>query len=102
MAIHTAEAQDVESQIAEAAVAIEALAREYFGEAAYLHRDVHVDRETGEEQTVFEVHYCIEDPESDFDRYVSLDQAIMDAFVRSVTPEVLSRVILTAVPTDAD
>src|SRR5437868_1011247 len=100
MAIQTAEAQDIESQIAEAARAIETLAREYFGEAAYLRRDTHVDHETGEEKTVFEVHYCIEDPESDFDHYVSLDQAIMDAFVGSVTPDVLSRVILAAVPTD--
>ncbi len=100
MAIHTAEAQDVDIRIEDAAAATEALARKYFGDAAYLRRDIHVDRETGEEQTVFEVHYCIEDPENDFDRLVSLDQALMDAFVRSVTPDVLSRVILTAIPTD--
>jgi hypothetical protein len=102
MAIHAAEAQDIESQIAEAAVAVEALAREYFGDAAYLHRDVHVDRETGEEQAVFEVHYCFPDPENDFDRLASMHEAFVDAFVRAMTPELLSRVILMAVPTDAD
>jgi hypothetical protein len=51
---------------------------------------------------VTEVHYCFDEPGKNFDRLVSLDQAVLDAFVRSVTPDVLSKVVLMAIPTDAD
>jgi len=102
MAIHTAEAHDIDLRIDEAAAATEALARQYFGEAAYLRRDIHVDRETGEEKTVFEVHYCIENAEGDFDRLVLVHRAFTDAWVRSMTPELRTRIVLMAVPSDAD
>lgn len=74
MAIHAAEAeaQDIEAKIAEAAIATEALARRIFGDAAYLIIEVEIDRETGDEETVFEVHYGFEDPVNDFDRIAEL------------------------------
>lgn len=102
MAIQTAEAHDIDIRIDEAAAVTEALARQYFGDAAYLRRDIHVDHETGEEQIVFEVHYCFENPEKDFDRLVQLHRALTDAWVRSMTPELLTQIILMTVPTDAD
>lgn len=88
--------------IADVAVATEALARQFFGDAAYLVRRTHVDRETGDEKVVLEIHYCFEHPESEFDRLSALHQSFTDAFVRMVTPDVQSRVILAAIPTDAD
>lgn len=102
MAIHTAEAHDIETRIAEAAEATEALARRFFGPAAYVRRETDVDHETGEEEVVFEVHYCCENAEEDFDRLTALHMAFTDAFVRATAPDVLARVALDAVPTDAD
>lgn len=89
-------------KIEEAAAATEVLAKQYFGEPAYLRTEVEIDRETGREETVFEVHYCFDDPEDDFDRLAALHNAFTSGFVRMVTPEVLSRVVLDAVPTEAD
>ncbi|HEU4557357.1 MAG TPA: hypothetical protein VFS20_05885 [Longimicrobium sp.] len=91
-----------EQKIEDAAVATEALARPFFGPAAYLVRDIDVDRETGEEETVFEVHYCFDNPDDDFDRLAELHGALTSAFVRATPPAVLSRIVLDAVVTDAD
>jgi hypothetical protein len=102
MAVHTAEAHDIESRIADAAAATESLARQYFGDAAYLSRRTQVDHETGDVDPVFEVHYCFDDPDKDFDRLASLHEAFMDAFVRITSPDILARVILKPIPTDAD
>ena len=102
MTVQATEVHEIEHRIEEAATATEALAREFFGDAAYWVRRSHEDRETGCEQVVFEIHYCFEDPESGFDRLSALHQAFTDAFVRMVTPEVQSLVILAAVPTDGD
>jgi hypothetical protein len=101
MAIHTAEAHDIESRIADAAAVTESLARQYFGEAAYLRRDTHMDQETGDVDPVFEVHYCFDDPDN-FDRLTSLHEAFMSAFVHITSPDILARVILQPIPTDAD
>ncbi|HET7233511.1 MAG TPA: hypothetical protein VFJ16_26100 [Longimicrobium sp.] len=102
MMIHAAEAHDIETRIAEATEATEALARQFFGPAAYLRRDVHEDRETGEEKTVFEVHYCFPDPQSGFDRLAALHDAFMHAAVRAISRDVLPHIVLEGVPTDAD
>src|SRR5215218_10162531 len=102
MAIHAAEAHDIDDRIAEAAEATEALARQFFGPAAYLRRYTETDRETGDEEIIFEVHYCFPDPENDFDRLTELHMAFTDAFDRANGPEIISRVILDAVPNDAD
>ena len=102
MAIHAAEAHDIDTRIAEAAEATGALARQLFGPAAYVRRDTAVDRETGDEDTVFEVHYCFPDAENDFDRLVALHRAFTDAFVRVTSPDVLCRIVLRPMPTDAD
>ena len=102
MAIHAAEAYDIEAQIAQASITIEALARQIFGDAAYLVRGIHVDMETGDEDVAFEVHYCFPDPENDFDRRATLHEAFMDVYVRTITPDVLSRIILKPIPADAD
>ncbi|HYH83230.1 MAG TPA: hypothetical protein VEX86_25765 [Longimicrobium sp.] len=102
MATQAAEAQNIDAEIAAAAAATEALARQYFGDAAYLRLDTHEDHETGEEKTVFEVHYCFPDAENDFDRLVALHRAVMDAWVRSMTRDLLTQIIFMAIPTDAD
>jgi hypothetical protein len=102
MATLTAEAQDIEAKIADAAIVTEALARQYFGDAAYLRRDVHEDRETGEEQVVFEVHDCFPDPENDFDRLAELHNAFFDSFVRATSRDILYRIVLNSIPSDVD
>jgi len=102
VAVQTIEERTLAAQIDDAATVTEALAREFFGNAAYLRRGIEVDRETGKEEALFEVHYCFDDPENGFDRLVELHQAFTDAFVRAVSPEVLSNVVLTAVPIDDD
>lgn len=100
MVITTAEAHDVDSQLDEAAVATEALARRFFGDAAYLSRDLTEDPETGELETVFEVHCCFTDPEEKFECLVERYDAFMNAFVDMVSPQILARVVLVAVPGD--
>jgi hypothetical protein len=102
MAIQGLEESTLAEKIDDAAVVAEALAREFFGDAAYLRREIETDRETGKEDVRFEVHYCFDDPENGFDRLVELHQAFTRAFVRAVSSEVLSNVVLTAVPVDAD
>jgi hypothetical protein len=102
MAIHAAEAHDIETRIDEAAEATEALARRFFGEAAYLRRGVHENRETGEEQIVFEVHYCFRDPEQDFDRLAAQHDAFMSAFARATSPDILYRIVISPIPSDVD
>jgi hypothetical protein len=57
-------------------------------------------RDRGREETVFEVHYCFEDPENDFARLTELHDAFTSAFVRMTSPDVLSRVVLDGVPSD--
>ena len=101
MVIHAAEAHDIETQIAEAADATEALARQLFGPAAYLRRDVHNNRETGEDEIVFEVHYCFDDLEHEFDRLAALHEAFMYTFARTLSPDVLHRIVLKPIPSDA-
>lgn len=102
MAVQTIEERSLAERIDEAAGVTEALAREFFGPAAYVRRDIEVDRETGEEEARFEVHYCFPDPENGFDRLVELHQAFTDAFVRAIAPEVHSNMVLTAIPIDDD
>jgi len=102
MAIQSLEARTLAEKIDDAAIATEALARGFFGSDAYLRRDIDVDRETGREEALFEVHYCFGDPENGFARLVELHQAFTRAFARAMTPDVLSNVVLTAVPVDAD
>lgn len=102
MALHAAEAQDIETRIAEAAEATEALAREIFGDAAYLRRGIHDNPETGEEQPAFEVHYCFDNWEEEFQRLDCLHNQFMDAWVRIVGPGLRSRIALIPIPSDAD
>lgn len=102
MAIQAAEAQDIDVKIADAAVATEALARQFFGDAAYVRMSVQENRETGDDQVVLEVHYCFPDPERDFDRLAALHQAFMHAFVRAMGSDVLGHFILKPVPSDGD
>lgn len=102
MAVQAIEERTLAAQIDDAATVTEALAREFFGNAAYLRRDIEVDRETGKEEALFEVHYCFEDPENGFDRLVELHQEFTDAFVHALSPEVHSHIVLTAVPIDDD
>ena len=102
MAVHVAAAHDIETKIAEAAEATEALARRFFGDAAYLRRDVHENPETGEEQTIFEVHCCFPDPERDFDRLAELHDAFMSAFARAISPDILYRIAISPIPSDVD
>jgi len=91
-----------EHAIRRAAETTEALARRFFSDAAYLRLVPHADRDTGRAQTRFEVHYGFEDPVPEFDRLARLHAAFTDAFARSLSPDVLHRVVLTAVPSDAD
>ena len=102
MALQTAEAPEIEAKIADAAVAIEALAQQIFGPAAYIRRSVQENRETGEDQVVLEVHYCFPNPESDFDQLAALHKTFMHAVVRSTGPGTLSHFVLKPVPSDAD
>lgn len=102
MAIHAAEAHDIETRVAEAADVTEALARRFFGPAAYVRADTEIDRETGEEDIVFEVHFCSPDPWKDFERLSALNQEFTSAFVRAVDGDVLHRIVLKPVPTNAD
>ena len=104
MAIQTAEAEahDIEAKIAEAAVATEALARQIFGDAAYLRRYVDENVETGGEQIVFEIHFCFPDPETDFDRLAALHDQFMNEFARTTSPDILYRIAISPVPSDAD
>ncbi|HYH83231.1 MAG TPA: hypothetical protein VEX86_25770 [Longimicrobium sp.] len=102
MAIQAAEAPTVDAEIAAAAAATEALARQYFGDTAYLRLDTHEDHETGEESTVFEVHYCFGDPENDFERLEPLHEAFMDGYVHITSPDVLARVILKPIPSETE
>jgi len=102
MTIQAAEPQDLEARIADAAVATEALAQQIFGNAAYLRRGIHIDMETGDKDVAFEVHYCFPDPENDFDRLAALHEAFMHAYVRTISPGILSRIILKPIPVDAD
>jgi len=71
MAIDATEAPTLAEKIDDAAIATEAIAREFFGPAAYPRRGGEVDRETGKREALFEVHYCFEDPEHGFDRLVT-------------------------------
>lgn len=102
MAIHTAEAQDLEARIAEAADATEALAREIFGDAAYLRRGIHSNPETGKELPAFEVHYCFDNWEEDFERLESLHNRFLEAYIGIVGPGLRSRIALKPIPTDGD
>ena len=104
MAIQTAEAEahDIEAMIAEAAIATEALAKQIFGDAAYLRRYVDEDVETGGEQIVFEIHFCFPDAETDFDRLAALHDQFMNEFARTTSPEILYRIAISPVPNDAD
>jgi hypothetical protein len=94
-----ASAQD---QLRDAADLTEEIAREVFGARAYLKTLPHRDRETGDEGTVFEVHYGFEHAEEDFERLVELHTAFTNAFSARLGPEVLDRIVLTVVPKDAD
>ena len=102
LAIHAAETHTLEARLDEAAAVTEALARTYFGQAAYLRRCVHENRETGDEQAVFEVHYCFDDPDRDFERLATLHNAFTDAFVETTNPEILYRIVLKPVASDAE
>jgi hypothetical protein len=102
MTLHAAEAQDIEAKIADTAIATEALARQIFGPAAYLRRYVGENVETGEEQIVFEIHFCFPDPENDFDRLAALHDRFMNQFARTTSPDVLFRIVISPVPSDAD
>ncbi len=91
-----------QDQIRDAAELTEEIARGIFGPAAYLKTLPHRDRETGDEGTMFEVHYGFERAEEDFERLVELHTAFTNAFSARLGPEVLDRIVLTVVPKDAD
>lgn len=91
-----------QDQLRDAANLTEEIAREMFGAGAYLKTLPYRDRETGDEGTVFEVHYGFERAEEDFERLVELHTAFTNAFSARVGPEVLDRIVLTVVPKDAD
>lgn len=102
MPVQTIEERTLAAQIEDAATVTEALAREYFGPAAYLRRGIHENPETGAEQPAFEVHYCFDDWETAFEHLECLHNAFMDAYVRMVAPGLRSRIALSPIPTDAD
>jgi hypothetical protein len=87
-------------EIDAAAVATEALAREIFGAAAYLRRDVDTELETGERYVVFEVHYCFEDAEDRFDELAALHDRFFNAFVRTTRRDILYLIHLDSVPVE--
>jgi len=89
-------------RLRDAAELTEEIARGIFGPAAYLRMLPHRDRETGDEGTMFEVHYGFERAEEDFERLVELHTVFTNAFSARLSPEVLDRVVLTVVPKDAD
>jgi hypothetical protein len=102
MSAQLSETQGMEAKIADAAATTEALARQYFGADAYLRRDVHENRETGDEQVVFEVHYCFPDPDDEFERLAALHDTFMSAFVGATSPDILYRIILKPIASDAN
>jgi hypothetical protein len=85
-------------EIDAAAVATEALAREIFGNAAYLRREVDAERETGEQYIVFEVHYCFADAENQFDLLSTLHNEFMDGFVRATSRDISYLIHLRLIP----
>jgi hypothetical protein len=89
-------------QLWAAADLTEEIARGIFGPAAYLKTLPYRDRETGDEGTMFEVHYGFERAEEDFDRLVELHTAFTNAFSARLGPEVLDRIVLTVVPMDGE
>jgi hypothetical protein len=89
-------------QLRDAAELTEEIARGIFGPAAYLKTLPYRDRETGDEGTMFEVHYGFERAEEDFDQLVELHTAFTNAFSARLGPEVLDRIVLAVVPTDDD
>ena len=89
-------------QLRNAAELTEEIARGIFGPAAYLKTLPYRDRETGDEGTLFEVHYGFERAEEDFERLVELHTAFTNAFSARVGPEVLDLIVLAVVPKDAD
>ncbi|HEU4453663.1 MAG TPA: hypothetical protein VFR81_11420, partial [Longimicrobium sp.] len=91
-----------EDRLQDAAELTEEIARGIFGPAAYLKRLPYRDRETGDEGTLFEVHYGFERAEEDFERLVELHTAFTNAFSARVGPEVLDLIVLAVVPKDAD
>lgn len=89
-------------QLRDAAELTEEIARGIFGPAAYLKTLPYRDRETGDEGTMFEVHYGFERAEEDFERLVELHTAFTNTFSARLGPEVLDRIVLAVVPTDDD
>jgi hypothetical protein len=87
-------------EIDAAAVATEALAREIFGNAAYLRREVDAERETGEQYIVFEVHYCFADAENQFDLLATLNNEFMDGFVRATSRDISYLIHLRLIPVE--
>jgi hypothetical protein len=87
-------------EIDAAAVAIEALAREFFGNAAYVRRGEDVERETGEQYIVFEVHYCFVDAENQFDLLAALHDKFMNGFVRATSREISYLIHLRFTPVE--
>jgi hypothetical protein len=91
-----------EDRLQDAVELTEEIARGIFGPAAYLKTLPYRDRETGDEGTVFEVHYGFERAEENFEQLVDLHTAFTNAFSARLRPEVLDRIVLTVVPKDAD
>lgn len=77
------------------------LARTFFGSGAYVRQVPHVDRETGELETILEVHPRCE-AHTDPEWLTAQFRAFMDAFVRSVPSSQRTHVVISIVPTDAD
>jgi len=102
MAIQSTEAPTLAATLDDAAIVTEALARALFGPAASLRRAIHENHETGEEQGVFEVHPCVPDPEAGFGRIAALHNTFMDAFAEATSPDILHRIIVKPVGSDAD
>jgi hypothetical protein len=75
-----------QDQLQDAAELTEEIARGIFGPAAYLRTLPHRDRETGDEGTMFEVHYGFERAEEDFERLVELHTAFTNAFSARLGP----------------
>ena len=50
---------------------------------------------------MLKVHYGFERAEEDFERLVELHTAFTNTFSARLGPEVLDRIVLTVVPTDA-
>jgi hypothetical protein len=91
-----------QEQLRDAAELTEEIARKVFGAGAYLKTLPYRDRETGDEGTVFEVHYGFERAEEDFERLVELHTAFTNAFSARLGPEELDRIVLTVVQKDGD